>query len=166
MIGKRAMGMAAGSVLILASTAVLGWAHGFGGPGGGGHGMWLLARAAGLNHTQIATEFANDANLASDRANLKNTHDAMISCVLSGTVSGAGCNSQIAAFANALQAMTQERMTVWQNLFKTAPNLPQAASIYSQLKQLHSQKQQILQNVLGSTGSGVNTENGSPSSGD
>ena len=36
-------------------------------------------------------------------------------------------------------------MTVWQTLFKSAPNLSQAASVYSQLQQLHAQKKQILQ---------------------
>src|SRR5207253_102172 len=125
---------------------------------GGGHEMWLLARAAGLNHSQIATAFGNDANLATDRANLKSAHDAMTSCLVSSAVSGSGCTNQIASFSNALQAMAQERLTVWQTLFKTAPNLAQATTVYAQLKQLHSEKQQILQGVLGSSGG----EAGSP----
>ena len=149
MIRKRAIAVVVGSVVMLAITSGLVLAHGFGGPGAGGHEFWLLAPAAGLNHSQIGSAFTNDANLASDRANLKSAHDAMVSCLLSSTVAGAGCTSQIASFSNALQTMVQERMTVWQSLFKTAPNLPQAASVYSQLKQLHSEKQQILQSVLG-----------------
>ncbi|GEM_PF-1568616 len=151
MNGKHALAAIAGSVAILAAASGLVLAQGFGHPGGGGHGMWLLARAAGLNHSQIASAFANDANLATDRANLKSAHDAMMSCLVSNTVTSSGCSSQISAFSNALQAMTQERMTVWQNLFRTAPNLSQASTVYSQLQQLRSQKRQILQSVLGSS---------------
>jgi hypothetical protein len=110
-----------------------------------------------LNHSQIATAFANDGNLANDRANLKAAHDAMTSCLVSSAVSGAGCTSQIASFSNALQAMAQERMSVWQSLFKTAPNVSQAATVYAQLKQLHSEKQQILQSVIGPSGSEAGT---------
>jgi hypothetical protein len=148
MIRKRAIAVAAGSFLMLVAAAglALAQAHGFGGRGGGGHDMWLLARAAGVNHSQIASAFANDATLKTDRTNLKSAHEAMMSCL----VSGKDCTSQISSFSTAVQAMAQERMTVWQNLFKTAPNPSQAASIYSQLQQLKSQKQQILQSVLGS----------------
>jgi hypothetical protein len=153
MIRRRTIAVVAGSVVILALTSGLVLAHGFGGPGAGGHEMWLLARAAGLNHSQIATAFANDGNLATDRANLKIAHDAMTSCLVSSAVSAAGCTTQIASFSNALQAMEQERMTVWQSLFKTAPNISQATTVYGQLKQLHSEKQQIIQSVVGSSGS-------------
>jgi len=41
-------------------------------------------------------------------------------------------------------------MTVWQNLFKSAPNPSQAASVYAQLQQLHSAEKQLHQSVLGS----------------
>ncbi|HJU12341.1 MAG TPA: hypothetical protein VJ728_15765 [Candidatus Binataceae bacterium] len=148
MIGKRAVAIAAGAILIVAGISGLALAHGFGGPGGGGHQMWLLAHAAGLNHSQIRSAFENDANLKTDRTNIKTAHDAMMSCI----VSGKDCTSQIAAFSTALQTMAQERMTTWQNLFKTAPNTSQAANVYSQLKQLHSEKRQILQSVFGSQG--------------
>ncbi len=162
MIGKRAIAVAAGSILMLMAVSGLALAHGFGGPGGGGHDMWLLARAAGLNHSQIASAFENDANLKTDRANLKTTHEAMMSCL----VSGKDCSSQISSFAGAVQAMAQERMTVWQNLFKTAPNPSQAASVYSQLQQLKSQKMQIIQNVLGSQATdGGSTSSTTPSNG-
>jgi hypothetical protein len=146
MIRKRAIAVAAGSFLMLVAASGLALAHGFGGRGGGGHDMWLLARAAGVNHSQIASAFANDATLKTDRTNLKSAHEAMMSCL----VSGKDCTSQISSFSNAVRAMAQERMTVWQNLFKTAPSPSQAASIYSQLQQLKSQKQQILESVLGS----------------
>jgi hypothetical protein len=151
MITKRAIAALAGSLLMLAATVGLALAQGFGGHDGGGHDMWVLARAAGLNHSQIATAFANNANLATDRANLKTYHEAMMSCLVSST---GGCSNQITSFSTALQAMAQERMIVWQNLFKTAPNLSQASSVYSQLQQLHSQKKQIMQSVLGSNSGG------------
>jgi len=84
MTGKRVIVATAGLVLMLTATSVLALAHGFGGRGGGGHDMWLLARAAGLNHSQIASAFENDANLKTDRANLKTAHEAVMSCLVSG----------------------------------------------------------------------------------
>src|SRR5258708_1214449 len=144
MVGKRAIAAIAGSVVMLAATSGLVLAHGFGGRGGGGHDMGLLAPAAGLKQRQVTSAFQNDANLKTDRTNLKTAHDAMMSCL----VSGKDCSSQISAFSSALQTMSQERMTVWQNLFKSAPNPSQASNIYSHLQQLHSQKKQIIQSVL------------------
>jgi hypothetical protein len=164
MIGKRAIAVIAGSVLIVTATSALVLAHGFGGPGAEGHEMWLLARAAGLDHSQIAAAFGNDTALATDKANLKSAHEAMISCLFSTTVSSTGCGTQIASFSSALQTTAQERLNVWQNLLKTAPNLSQAASVYSQLQNLHSQKEQILQNVFGSSNGagGPGSRSGSP----
>ncbi len=155
MIGKRTITMVAGSVLMLIAASGMALAHGFG-EHGSGRDMWLLARAAGLNHSQIESAFENDANLKTDHSNLRATHEAMMSCL----VAGKDCTGQISSFSNALQAMAQERMTVWQNLFKTAPNPSQAASVYSQLQQLSSQKKQIIQSVLGAQA----TENGSAGS--
>lgn len=151
MIGKRGITVMAGSILLVTATSALVLAHGFGGPGAGGHEMWLLARAAGLDRSQISTAFGSDTNLANDRSNLKSAHDAVMSCLFSTTVSGSGCSTQIAAFSSALQTMAQERLNVWQNLLRTAPNLSQAASVYSQLQNLRSQKKQIFQSVFGSS---------------
>lgn len=153
MIGKRGIAVIAGSILIVTATSAWVLARGYGGPGAGGHEMWLLARAAGLDRSQIAAAFGNDTSLATDKANLKSAHDALVSCLFSTTVSSSGCSTQITSFTGALQTMAQERLNVWQNLLKTAPNLPQAANVYSQLQNLRSQKQQILQNVFGSSNS-------------
>jgi hypothetical protein len=161
MNGKRAIAVAAGSVLMLAATSVLAMAHGFG-RGEGGHDMWLLARAAGLSRSQIATAFKNDTSLKNDRTQLKAAHEAMMSCL----VTGKDCTSQISSFSNAVQAMTQERMTVWQGLFKGASNPSQATSVYSQLQQLHSQKKQILQSVVGSQSTEGSSASGPASSND
>jgi hypothetical protein len=149
MIGKRTIAAITGSILMITATSALVLARG--GGGGPGHEMWLLARAAGLDHSQIASAFRNDTSLATDRGNLKSAHEALMSCLFSTTVSSAGCSTQIASFSSALQTMAQERLNVWQNLLKTAPNLPQAASVYSQLQNLRSQKKQILQGVFGSS---------------
>jgi hypothetical protein len=149
MIGKRTIAVITGSILMITATSALVLAHG--GGGGPGHEMWLLARAAGLDHSQIASAFRNDTSLATDRGNLRSAHEALMSCLFSTTVSSAGCSTQIASFSSALQTMAQERLNVWQNLLKTAPNLPQAASVYSQLQNLRSQKKQILQGVFGSS---------------
>lgn len=161
MIGKRTIVVLAGSVLILVATSMVALARGFGGPGGGGHSMWLLARAAGLSHSQIETAFQN-SNVKADRANLKSAHDTMMTCL----VSGGNCTTQISSFAGALQTMAQDRMTVWQTLFKSASatNLQQAASVYTQLQQLQAQKKQIMQGVFGSQDSdGSSTSSSSPS---
>src|SRR5262249_34841922 len=91
-----------------------------------------------------ASAFHDDANLKTDRAQLKSEHDAMMACLVAGN-----CTNQVSSFASALQTMAHERMTVWQNLFKTAPNLSQAAGVYSQLQQLRSTKKQIVQSVFG-----------------
>jgi hypothetical protein len=149
MIGKKLVALPVGLLLVLAATSGLALAQPFGGHGGrGGHQMWLLARAAGLTHSQISTAFQNDSNLATDRANLKSAHQAMMTCLVAGN-----CTNQVASFATAQQTLTQERMTVWQNLLKGAPNLSQAASVYSQLQQLQATKKSIFQSVFGSQGS-------------
>ena len=164
MIGKRTIAVAAGAVLMLTAISALALGHGFGGPGGGDHSMRLLARAAGLTHTQIRSVFASDTTLATDRANLKAAHEAMMSCLASTTVASAGCSTQIQSFSTALGAMAQERMMDWQNVLKTAPNLAQAATVYSQLQQLHAQKNQIMQSVFGTPGSEASPASGSGSS--
>jgi hypothetical protein len=147
MIGKRGIVITAGSVLMLAAFSAMALAHGFGGHGRGGHdNMFLLAHAAGLDHSTISSAFKNDTNLEKDRDKLKSTHELMMTCLLSGK----DCTSQITDFSNALQAMAQERMTVWQGLLQKAPNLQQAANVYSQLKQLQSQRRQIMQGAFGS----------------
>ncbi|MBV8453744.1 MAG: hypothetical protein JOZ29_15955, partial [Deltaproteobacteria bacterium] len=94
MIRKRAIVVAAGLVLMLAVTSGLALSQGFGGHGRGDHSMFLLARAAGLTHEQIASAFQNDANLKTDRANLKAAHEAMMSCLVAGN-----CTTQVASFA-------------------------------------------------------------------
>jgi hypothetical protein len=163
MIGKRVIGVVAGSVLILAVGSAFALAQeggGFGGHGRGGHSMWLLAHAAGLTHSQIATAFQS-SNVKADRANLKVAHDAMMTCLVAGN-----CTNQVASYASAVQTMAQDRMTVWQTLFKSASatNLQQAASVYSQLQALHAQQKQIFQGVFGSQDSEGSSPSGTSSS--
>jgi hypothetical protein len=125
-------------------------AHGKGGHQCGGDGnLWLLARAAGLSRSQIATAFKNDSNLKTDRSNLRIAREALTTCL----VSGSSCPSQISAYASAHQTLAQERMTVWGTLFPGAPNAKQAATVFNQLKQLQAQRKQIVQQAFGSTGS-------------
>ena len=114
---------------------------------GGGHerAMWLLAHAAGITHEQIATAFKSDANLSTDRANLHNAREAMMTCL----VSGGSCSNEISAYSSALQTLTQEKMTVWQNLFKQAPNTSQAQTVLGEMRQLQAQRKQIFQQVFG-----------------
>jgi hypothetical protein len=159
MFGKLGIAVAAGSLLMLAAFSTMALAHGPGGPGRGGHEMWLLARAAGLNHSQIKAAFEH-SNLKADRANLKAAHEAVMSCV----VSGKDCKTEITTFSNALQAMAQEQMTVWAGLFKEAPNAQQASNVYAQLNDLRSKRKAIMQSVFGTQGPEANPTGGAESS--
>ncbi len=125
-------------------------AHGRGRHRGGGDGdLWLLAHAAGLSRSQIATAFKNDSTLKTDRSNLRSVREALTTCL----VSGSSCASQISAYASAHQALAQEEMTVWGTLFQGAPNAKQAATVLNQLRQLQAQRKQIFQQVFDSTSS-------------
>jgi hypothetical protein len=134
---------------IVGLSAIDGRAFAHGGPGhrgGGGGSLALLARAAGLSRSQIVSAFKNDSNLQTDRSNLSSARDAVNGCL----VSGQSCTSQISAYTSALQALTQERMTVWAKLFQGAPNPQQAASVLSQLQQLRAEQKQIFEQSFGS----------------
>ena len=140
-IGFRLVTMAGAIALGLTMGAGAAMAH----EGGHQRQMWLLARSAGITHQQIATAFKSDANLATDRANLHSARDAMMTCV----VSGGSCSNEISAYSSALQTLAQEKMTVWQNLFKQAPNTSQATTVLGELRQLHATRRQIFQQVFG-----------------
>src|SRR5271165_2454373 len=117
MIGKRKAWVATTIGAVLATTCGLALAQGFGGhgggPGGDGH-LFLLAKVAGVDHSKIHEAFKGDANLKTDFATLKSTHQALTACL----VSGGTCDTQISAFAAAQQALTVEKYTVWEGLFK------------------------------------------------
>lgn len=141
-LGRRLIAIVAGTMaLALTAGAGAAMAH----EGGHGHEMWLLARAAGITHDQIVTAFTNDSNIATDRTNLGSARDAMMTCI----VSGGSCSNEISAYSSAQQAMTQEKMTVWQSLFKQAPNSGQAATVLGELQQLRTTRKQIFQQVFG-----------------
>lgn len=155
-IGTRLIPMAGAIALGLTVGAGAAMAH----EGGHGHQMWLLARAAGITHEQIATAFKSDANLATDRANLHSARDAMMTCVVSG---GGSCSNEISAYSSALQTLAQEKLTVWQSLFKQAPNTSQATTVLGELRQLHATREQIFQQVFNQqNGSQSSTSGGSP----
>ena len=150
MMGKRLIATAAAAALIAAVTSGLALARGFGGPHGGGNQIGLLARAAGLTHSQIMTAFKGNTKLQNDRSNLKTAHQTMMSCLVT---SGSDCTNQISSYATDLQTMTQDEMLMWQGLFRSATPQAQgqAASVYTQLQQLQLQRKQILQGVFGSS---------------
>jgi hypothetical protein len=139
-------GIAAASLLVIAATSGSALAHGHGGRDGN---LGLLARAAGINKSQIHSAFHNDAALKTDFANFKASREAMTTCL----VSGASCTTQISAYTSAQQALTQEKMTVWQKLFQSAPNAKNAAAVLGQLNQLKAQKHQLMQSVFNKSGS-------------
>ena len=85
-------------------------------------------------------------NLKTDFVNVKSTHQALIACLASGGT----CDSQISAFAAAQQALTVEKYTVWEGLFKGAPNTSKATTLLGQTQQLQQQRHAIFQQAFGS----------------
>jgi hypothetical protein len=146
MAGKRA-GILIGalSIAVLAVTSGAAFAHGPGGRGGDGE-LFLLAKAAGVSHQTIASAFKSDTALKTDHTNVKNARKALVTCL----VSGASCSTQISAYTGALEALEQEKMNVWQGIFKGAPNLSNASTVLGQLEQLHAQRQAIFKEIFGS----------------
>jgi hypothetical protein len=134
---------------IFAATCGMALAHGFGGhrggPGSDGH-LFILAKVAGVDHSKIHSAFVGDANLKTDIANVRSTHQALMSCLVSGS---GDCNSQISAFAAAQQALTTEKYTVWQSIFKGAPNAGKASTFMNQMHQLHEQQHTLIAQALG-----------------
>jgi hypothetical protein len=138
--------LAALSIVSVAAGAAL--AHGRGGRGGPGGDLFLLTRAAGITHQQIAAAFKADANLRTDRANLKNARDNLATCM----VSGGSCTGQISAFSTALGSLANEKLTVWNGLFRAAgaANDKQAATVLGELQKVRAERKSIFLHVFGS----------------
>ena len=117
----------------------------------------MLAKVAGIDHSTIHTAFKGDANLKTDFANVKSTHQALMTCL----ASGGACDSQISAFASAQQALTMEKYKVWEGLFKGAPNTSKSTALLGQMQQLEQQRHAIFQQAFGSQ-AGSDTPNASP----
>ncbi len=151
---KNLLAMASGlSALALVATCGPALASGhFGHRGhhGGDMEFGLLAHSAGITHDQIRTAFKNDTALKTDFENLKTAKKAMDACIIAGTCTS-GSGGQVAAFAAAQSALTQEKLTVWQNLFATkGVNNAAAVSLKTQLDSLNAQKHQLLHQVFSS----------------
>ena len=148
-MNKKTIVAAVTGLSALALAAIGGTALAYGHQGHGHHHgdmrFGLLAHAAGLSRDQIRTAFMNDAALKTDFQNLKTAKMAVDSCIVAGT-----CTTEITTFASAQQALTQEKLTVWQNLFQGAPNKAQAVSLKGQLDQLNAQKHQLLHQAFSS----------------
>lgn len=149
MFGKwKVSRMAATVGAVLAVTCGVALAHGWGGhgggPGGDGH-LFMLAKMAGVDHSKMHTAFMGDANLKTDFGNVRTAHQALIICL----ASGGACDSQIAAFANAQHDLTVEKYTVWEGLFKDAPNKGKSAALLGQMQQLEQQRHAIFRQAFG-----------------
>ena len=161
MIGRRNFtGIAVAVGIAVAATGGMALAHGMRGHGGpGGGGLFILAKAAGIDHSQVHTAFKNDSALKTDFANVKSAHQALMSCLASGGASSGGsCDTAINNFAGAQQTLTTEKYKVWDGLFKGAPNLNKSTSVLSQMQQLEQQRHALFASVFGKT----QNEPGSP----
>jgi hypothetical protein len=135
------------SVVAVGTIYAEAFAHGRAGRWGGADGdLRLLARAAGLNRTQITSAFKSDANLKTDWSNLQSARTTLVSCL----VTNGSCASQISSYASAQQALAQARMTVWSSLFQSAPDLKPAATMQKDLQQLRDQRKRVFEQDLGS----------------
>jgi hypothetical protein len=149
MVGKRkGSWVAAATGAVLVATSGLALAQGWGGHGGRDRKLFVLAKVAGIDHSQMHTAFKSDAALKPDFESVKSTHQALISCLVSGSGS---CDSQIAAFASSQQALTTEKYKVWEGLFKGAPNASKATTLLGQMQQLEQQKHAMFQQAFGSS---------------
>jgi hypothetical protein len=155
MITKKVAAIAAAAVLAVGVGA-----YGMASAYGGGHGYWhghghgglfLLAKAAGISHTDIKTAFQNDATkLQADHAALKTAREGFINCLLSSSnTSATSCSTQATALVTAKQNAETDKLALWEGLFASAPNKANAANVLSQLQQLRAQRKQILQQAFG-----------------
>lgn len=154
MTRKRLLSWTAASAgIVLAATCGVAAAHGMRGPGGPGGGpMFLLARAAGLSHTQIRTAFHNDPNLKTDFSKMRNTREAMVTCI----AKGGSCTNEISAFANANHKLITDKMGVWQKLFQSPhANTKQATAVLGQLRELRDQRHKLFRQVFASNEKGA-----------
>jgi len=114
--------------------------------------MGLLARAAGLSRAQIGSAFHNDPNLKADFSKMRDTHEAMVTCI----AKGGSCSSEISAFASAKQKLTTDKMEVWQKLFQSPnANTKRATEVLGQLRSLRDQRHKIFEQVFASTKKGA-----------
>ena len=137
---------AVGAMLVIACGAAL--AQGFGGHRGGMGGdgsLFLLAKAAGVDHSKMHAAFKGNANLKSDFQNVKSTHQALITCL----ASGGSCDSQISNFAAAQQTLTVEKYKLWEGVFKGAPDTAKSTALLGQMQQLEQQRHAVFKQAFG-----------------
>lgn len=111
--------------------------------------MFLLARAAGVDHAKIHAAFMGDANLKTDFGALRRAHQSLMKCL----ASGGACDPQISAYASAQHDLTVEKMTVWESLFKSAPNTKQSTAVLTQMQQMAQQRHALYGKIFGSKAS-------------
>jgi hypothetical protein len=144
MVRNTKISIAAGVLaLALAAGSVPALAHGMG-AARGDRGLFMLAKAGGVTHSQIHQAFSSDTKLKTDFQNMRTARENLTKCL----VTGASCSDQINALASAQSAMTQEKMTVWNSLFQSAPNKQQAASVKTKMDQLREEKHALMQQVF------------------
>ena len=136
------------SFVVLSVAVASGLAMAQGHRGGGNRGIFMLAKAAGISRSTIAAAFMS-SNLKADHANLRIAKQNLAACL----VTAGGCtNGQVAAYVLAAQTLAQDQANLWQSLFATAPNLPNAAAFLAATQALQAQRKSTFQQYLGSPG--------------
>jgi hypothetical protein len=174
MIGKRKASRVATAIgVVLAATCGLALAQGW--PGHGGRGgdrqLFLLARAAGVSKSTLASTFHGNTTLHNDFSTLRNDRQALINCLASTNVtSTGGCTTAIGNFEAAQAQLTKDKLAAWQGVFAAAPNLGNASTVLTQLQALKTQehalqeqKHQILKGIFGAQTGGASPDAASPS---
>ncbi len=162
---RKVSRMAATIGVVLAATCGLALAQGWHGHGGGGRGgdgqLFLLARAAGVSKSTLASAFHGNTTLHNDFSTLRSAHQAVISCLVSAP-STSTCGSAITAYETAQTQLTKDKLAAWQGVFAAAPNLSNASTVLGQLQALKTQehalqeqKHQILKGIFGAQTSGA-----------
>ena len=120
---RKVSRMAATIGVVLAATCGLALAQGWHGHGGGGRGgdgqLFLLARAAGVSKSTLASAFHGNTTLHNDFSTLRSAHQAVISCLVSAP-STSTCGSAITAYETAQTQLTKDKLAAWQGVFAAA----------------------------------------------
>ncbi len=127
------------SVVVASGVAMAQGGH----RGGGDRGIFMLAKAAGISRSTIFTAFKS-SNLKADHAALLTAKQNLAACL----VTGGSCSTQITACVTAETTLATDQANLWQGLFATAPNLPNAAKFLTAAQAFQAQRKSIFQTYL------------------
>jgi len=137
--------------VVLSVVVASGVAMAQGHRGGGDRGMLMLAKAAGISRSAMFTAFKS-SNLKADHAALRTAKQNLAACLVTAGGCTTGPTGQIAAYVTAETTLATDQANLWQSLFASAPNLPNAAAFLGAAQQMQAARKAAFQQYLGSPG--------------